>query len=113
MPKKKRPVTHVVNLSLPQSRDKTIDKLYRLLRNRTREKSQKDRSDVGIPAELLVIEFVVRGIARPTGVSVIQGTFVPLVEQGKEMGFTAKIDSVLGTGTLRVFKTGKAYVEED
>lgn len=113
MGKKKRPVTHVVNLSLPQSRDKTVDQLYLLLRNRTRDKSRTDRSDVGIRAELLVIEFVVRGIARPTGVSVIQGSFVTLVEQGKEMGFTAKIDSVLGTGTLRVFKTGEAYVEED
>ena len=113
MGKKKRPVTHVVNLSLPQSRDKTVDQLYRLLRNRTRDKSRTDRSDVGIRAPQLVIEFVVRGIPRQTGVLVEQGSFVPLTEKGEEMGFTARIDSILGTGTLYVFKTGKAYVEED
>lgn len=112
MGKKKRPVTYAVNLSLPQSRDKSVDVLYRLLRNRTRHKSRTDRSDVGIRAELLVIEFVVRGIARPTGVLVEQGSFETIVENGVEMGFKAKVDSILGIGVLRVFKTGTAYVEE-
>ncbi len=112
MSKKKRPVTHAVNLSLPQSRDKSVDRLYRLLRNRTRDKSRTDRSDMGVRAELLVIEFVVRGIARPTGVLVEQGSFKTIVEKGVEMGFEAKVDSILGIGILHVFKTGNAYVEE-
>lgn len=112
MGKKKRPATYAVNLSLPQSRDKTTEALYRLLRDRTRHKSRTDRSDVGIRAELLVIEFVVRGIARPTGVLVEQGSFKTIVEKGVEMGFEAKVDSILGIGVLRVFKTGNAYVEE-
>ena len=114
MPKKKRPVTHVVNLSLPQSRDKTINQLYRLLRNRVRHKSNVDRSAQGKRAELLIIEFAHKAVDIPTGVLVKEASFILIVDDGgKEVGFTAEVDSVLGTGTLYVFKTGKAYVEED
>ncbi len=114
MGKKKRPVIHAVNLSLPQSRDKTVDQLYRLLRNRVRHKSNVDRSAQGKRAELLIIEFAHKAVDIPTGVLVKGASFILIVDDNeKEVGFSAEVDSVLGTGTLYVFKTGKAYVQED
>ncbi|MFZ3232422.1 MAG: hypothetical protein WA194_02655 [Patescibacteria group bacterium] len=114
MGKKKRPVIHAVNLSLPQSRDKSIDQLYRLLRNRVRHKSNVDRSAQGKRAELLIIEFAHKAVDIPTGVLVKRNSFIRIVDDDtKEAGFMAEVDSVLGTGILYVFKTGRAYVEED
>lgn len=114
MAKNKRPVIHAVNLSLPQSRDKSISDLYRLLRGRVKEKSDSDRSEHGKRAPLLIIEFAHKAVDIPTGVLVRRGSFAATVDEtGKETSFSAKIDSVLGTGTLFVFKTGKAYVQED
>ncbi len=114
MAKTKRPVIHAVNLSLPQSRDKTTEKLYRLLRGRVRSKSNADRSDQGKRASLLIIEFAHKAVDIPTGVLVKRNSFIRIVDDNtKEVGFMADVDSVLGTGTLYVFKTGKAYVQEN
>lgn len=111
---KKRNRTHTVHLHLPQSKGKPIETLYRSLRGRAFRKARDDRSDRGKKAPLLILEFAHKAVDMQMGVLVKRGTFLAFSDEAmKEQGFTVRIDSILGEGTLHVFTNGKAYVEED
>lgn len=100
-----------VDMSLPQSRGKSIDTLYRLFRNRVAKKSAERDDEVMNPTQL-ILAFPGLKIDTQMGVVVSRDSFVPTMRHDKEIGFSAHIESVFGTYWLYVFKKGKAYLEK-